>query len=205
MITVQRTLLLSLVAGLLLAACAAGTSPAPAGSLRLDTERSTLTATAIKNETKPVAVHFLGLAGWADPVSGTAELEIPLLSLASGDAARDANVRTLFFEADQSRFATARFRLEKVDADLGGLAGGQTVTAQAHGTLTLHGADLALEGPLSLHRDGRAVTATLGAGWSVAITRTSLVACLANLNQHCPQPHRVGNDVALGGTLVFVP
>ncbi|HTB34734.1 MAG TPA: YceI family protein [bacterium] len=200
-----RVFLPSLAAGLLMLACAGGHSPAPAGSLHLDAARSTLTATAIKNETKPVAVHFMGVSGWADPVSGTAELEIPLLSLATGDAARDLNVRTLFFEADQSRFATARFTVQKLDADLAGLAGGATVTTRAHGTLSLHGADLALEGPLSLWKDGGTVTATLGAGWSVAITRTSLVAALANLNQHCPQPHRVGNDVALSGTLVFVP
>ena len=192
-------------AGLLMLACADGKIPAPAGSLHLDAARSSLTATAIKNETKPVAVHFMGVSGWADPVGGIAVLEIPLLSLATGDAVRDLNVRTLFFEADQSRFATARFRLLKVDADLGGLANGITVTAQAHGTLSLHGADLALDGPLSLWKDGGAVTATLGTGWTVAITGTSLVAALANLNQHCPQPHRVGNDVALSGTLVFVP
>ena len=195
----------AVAAGLLLLACAAGQSPAPAGSLHLDADRSTLTATAIKNETKPVAVHFPGLSGWADPAGGVAELEIPLLSLATGDASRDFNVRTLLFEADHARFATARFRLAKVDADLGGLAGGLTLTAQAHGTLSLHGADLALDGPISLWKDGGSVTATLGQGWSVAITKTSLVAALANLNQHCPQPHRVGNEVALSGTLVFVP
>ena len=195
----------SVAAGLLLLACAGGKSPAPAGSLHLDAAHSVLTAIAIKNEVKPVPVHFAGLSGWADPISGTAELAIPLLSLATGDAARDTNVRTLFFEADQSRFATARFKLDKVDADLGGMASGQTVTAQAHGSLSLHGADLALEGPLSLWKDGGSVTVTLGQGWSVAITKTSLVAALANLNQHCPQPHRVGNDVALSGSLVFVP
>jgi polyisoprenoid-binding protein YceI len=192
-------------AGLWAGACAAPKPPIPAGSLRLDPERSSLTATAIKNEVKAVPVHFPGLSGWADAVLGTAQLDIPLASLVTGDPARDANVRTLFFEVGQAAFANARFRLNKVDADLGGLADGRTLTAQAAGVLSLHGADLALEGPISLARDGRTVTVTLGQGWSVAIDKTTLVQALANLNQHCPQPHRVGNVVALSGTLVFAP
>jgi polyisoprenoid-binding protein YceI len=191
---------------LILVACAAtGPVPGPA-ALKLDPSQSSLTATAIKNEVKPVAVHFPGLHGWADPSSGVAKLEIPLTTLSTGDLTRDFNVKTLFFETGKlADYGTAGFTLAKVDTTVSGLAEGTVVTAQGHGSLTLHGASLPLEGPLSFIRQGKSLRVHLGDGWVVAIDKTSLVEALANLNKNCPQPHRVGNAVAISGDLVFVP
>jgi polyisoprenoid-binding protein YceI len=190
----------------ILAACAAGEPGRGPSALKLDPKQSSLTATAIKNEVKPVAVHFPDLEGWADPSTGMAELEIPLTALSTGDLTRDFNVKTLFFETGKSSvFATATFKLSKIDTPVSGLAEGTVITAQGHGSLNLHGAELPLEGPLSFMRQGKALRVQLGDGWVVAIDKTSLVEALANLNKNCPQPHRVGNEVKISGNLVFVP
>jgi polyisoprenoid-binding protein YceI len=196
----------ALVLTLGIAACVGGTQGPGSGAWKLDSGRSTLTATAIKNESKAVPVHFPGLKGWADPSSGKARLEIPLTTLSTGDLARDANVRTLFFEVDKlASYGSAVFSLEKADADLSMVKEGAPIETQGHGTLELHGAKLGLDGPLAVAREGQSIRVTLGKAWVVEIDKTSLVQALANLNKNCPQPHRVANDVALSGDLVFVP
>jgi hypothetical protein len=106
-----------------------------------------------------------------------------------------------------SSYATADFKVEKIDADVSGLAQGAalTITTQAHGTLTLHGAELELSGPVQMAAEGKTITATLLDGWVVHIDQTNMTRCLARMNRLCPQPHVVANDVPLTGTLVFVP
>jgi len=190
----------------LLAACA-GSCPAPgAAALILAPAQSSITATAIKNETKAVPVRFPGLSGWADPLSGTARLTIPLATLSTGDPARDSNVRTLFFEVGKATgYDQAQFSLNGVEGDLAKLGDEQSLTATAKGSLALHGASLDLQGLLVFSRQGSAWTVVLGDGWTVPIDKTSLVDALANLNKNCPQPHRVGNLVSLSGHLVFLP
>jgi polyisoprenoid-binding protein YceI len=202
----KKTLLAVAAALLLAAACAAPkVAPAPSGALKLDTTLSTLTAVAIKNESKEVPVHFTGLIGWAG-LDGKGELFIPLGGLQTGDPARDQNVKTLFFEVGKAAsFAGATFKLGSVDADLAKLAEGQTLTAKALGSLLLHGASVPLAGDLAFTRQGKAISAVLGKGWAIEIDQTTLVGPLKELNANCPQPHRVGNTVALKGTLVFVP
>lgn len=202
----RKFLVLALPLALLAGACAGPQTPPPATALKLDTTQSSLTATAIKNEVKSVAVNFPGLKGWADPASGSAELQIPLNTLSTGDLTRDANVKNLFFEVGKLESnGSATFKLAKVDLNFSSLADGATVTAIGHGSLSLHGADVALEGPLSFARQGQSIKVHLLDGWAVAIDKTSLVEALANLNKNCPQPHRVGNEVKLSGDLVFMP
>jgi polyisoprenoid-binding protein YceI len=203
-----RTKFLYFIPGMaLLALACVGPQHGPGpGALKLDPAQSTLTATAIKNGVKPVAVHFPGLSGWADPSAGTAELAIPLATLATGDLTRDYNVRTLFFEVGKlASYATADFTLDKVDADVSALQAGVAVSTLGHGTLELHGASLHLDGPLEIVKDGPSIKVVLGKGWVVAIDKTSLTQALVNLNKNCPQPHHVGNDVTLSGELVFNP
>jgi len=173
------------------------------GRLALDPAASTLKAVALKNESKEVALAFPGLSGWAQ-ADGTAELNIPVDTLSTGDAARDANLKQLFFElAKDAGFAKARFTLAKVDADLKGLQSGQTVQGKGEGALSLHGNSVALSGPLSFSRKGGVLTVTLGEGWQVLIDQTNFVEPLKTLNKNCPQPHRVGNVVKIQGSLAF--
>lgn len=202
----KKSLWMALAGLAFAAACAAPkTLPAPAGALKLDPAQSNLTAIAIKNEVKEVPVHFGGLSGWAS-LDGKGDLQIPLGSLSTGDVARDQNVKTLFFEIGKAAaFASARFQLSSVAADLGKLEEGRTTTALALGSLNLHGASLPLSGPLSFVKEGKTLRATLEKGWSIAIDQTTLGQPLKNMNANCPQPHHVGNSVALTGTLVFEP
>lgn len=202
----HQNLLLALPLALLCGACACPSSGPSSNALKLDDSQSSLTATAIKNESKAVPVHFPGLKGWADASNGSAELRIPLTTLSTGDLTRDANVKTLFFEVDKlAANGLATFKLNKVDADLSHLAEGVSVTAQGHGSLSLHGAGLDLDGSLTFVQQGKGIKATLGDGWVVPIDKTSLVEALANLNKNCPQPHRVGNSVKISGDFVFMP
>jgi polyisoprenoid-binding protein YceI len=193
--------------GLLMAlalALGCGQKPlASVGRLSLDPAASNLKAVALKNESKEVALSFPGLKGWAQ-ADGQAELSIPVSALSTGDTARDANLKELFFElAKDAGFGQASFKLSKVDADLKGLASGQSAQAKGEGSLSLHGNSVALSGPLSFSRQGGTVTVVLGEGWQVLIDQTNFVEPLKTLNQHCPQPHRVGNVVKIQGTLVF--
>ena len=198
-----RTYLGALAVGLVALACAAPKTLGQAGRLSLDSKASSLSAVAIKNGKVPVKVDFPGLKGWAQP-SGQAELSIPLSELSTGNEPRDANVKNYFFELGKvADFATATFRLSKLDADISGLADGQSLSATAQGSLSLHGASVDLSGPLAFARKGRSVTVSLGDGWAVLIDKTSLVEPLKNLNKNCPQPHNVGNEVKLQGSLVF--
>lgn len=199
----DRIILGALAVAVAAAACAAPKSLDRAGRLELDPVASSLSAVAIKNGTVPVTLKFPGLQGWAD-ASGLAELRIPLGTLSTGDAARDQNVKSLFFEVEKlADYSSATFKLTKVDASLAGLADGQSLSATAQGSLSLHGASVDLTGPLGFARKGRSLTVSLGEGWAVLIDKTSLVEPLKNLNKNCPQPHNVGNEVKLQGSLVF--
>jgi hypothetical protein len=188
---------------LLTAGLCQGATP---GKLHLDAVHSTLTATALKNGKKEVPVHFPGLKGWADLTAGTAKLVIPLKTLSTGDVTRDYNVKTLFFEVSKlAAYSKATFKLEKVDADLSHLGAAAPISTLGHGSLTLHGASLALDGPLVFTRKGDAVIVDFKEPWIIAIDKTSLVEALAHMNKNCPQPHHVANDVKITGELVFVP
>lgn len=199
----KSALVTGALAAALMVGCVSNKPLNTVGRLTLDTAHSNLSAVAIKNEKVPVDVKFPGLSGWAE-ASGQAELTIPISSLDTGNPERDTNIKDLFFEvAKKAAFGSASFKLDKIETDLSTLKSGQIVTAKGSGSLSLHGASLDLSGLLTFARKGNSVTVTLGEGWEIAINKTSLVQALKNLNKHCPQPHRVGNVVKLGGTLVF--
>jgi polyisoprenoid-binding protein YceI len=200
----KKSVLLGLAAvGGLLAACAAPEPLSKLGRLNLDAAASTLSAISVKNDTVEVPVAFSALQGWAE-ASGKAEIRIPLASMSTGNEGRDANIKKWFFELDKAAgFATATFTLTSLDADVSTLADGQRLSLNARGTLALHGASSELAGPLTLSRQGKTLTVTLGEGWAVLIDKAGMSKPLKALNQNCPQPHKVGNAVKLKGSLVF--
>lgn len=210
----KKTLYGSLLAaslGMIVLACAPRQSrtltPAPAGALLLDGAASSLTATAIKNETIPVAVAFPKLTGWvslAPALKG--ELSIDIAALTTGNPGRDQNIAELFFETLKSTSnQSALFRMRGVKDGAFSLKDGEEGSVDVSGTLSLHGGSVVLSGPLLVKRVGAAYTATLGVGWKLNIPTAGMSAALANLNKLCPQPHRVGEDVALAGRLNFGP
>lgn len=171
--------------------------------LELDPAASNLSAVAIKNESVKVALEFRGISGWASP-DGTAGLSIPLDKLETGDAARDSNLKSIFFEVGKhAAFGSAAFDLDKVQDLVAGMKDGQSLSTRGEGILSLHGAQLGMGGPLNISRKGNTVTVDLAEGWTILIDRTSLGAQLKRLNKLCPQPHRVGNLVTVHGKLVF--
>lgn len=198
----------ALASGALVSALALGcVSSKPLGTmgrLTLDPAKSTLSAVAMKNESVPVTVKFPGLSGWAD-ASGQAELSIPISSLDTGNPARDANIKDLFFEvAKKAAFGSATFKLKATDAPVGALKGGQSLATRGEGVLSLHGAEISVAGPLTLKREGKLLKVDLGEeGWTILIDKSGMTTPLKNLNKHCPQPHRVGNKVVVKGTLAF--
>jgi polyisoprenoid-binding protein YceI len=199
----MKTILTAVATLGLAAACAAPQPLAKVGPLHLDTAASSVVAVAVKNGKVEVPVTFSGLQGFAQ-ADGKVEIRIPVGSMSTGNDVRDGNVKKFFFELDKvADFATAVFTLQSLDADVSGLKDGQTLSAGAKGSLSLHGAAVDLAGPLTFSRKGKTLTVTLGEGWAVLIDKTSLVEPLKNLNKNCPQPHVVGNEVKLKGTLVF--
>jgi polyisoprenoid-binding protein YceI len=199
----KHALLSTLAAATLLAACTGSAPKKSTGRLSLDAANSTLSAVAMKNESVPVTLKFPGLSGWAQ-ASGQAELDIPLGTLETGDPARDANIKSLFFEvAKSAAFGSATFKLTATDQPVGALADGQTLATRGEGRLSLHGSEISLAGPLNFARRGGALTVDLDEGWTLMIDRSSLLPQLKTLNENCPQPHRVGNTVLIKGTLVF--
>lgn len=200
----KQKMMLAGLGSLVCLSLACGQKPlSTVGRLSLDPAASKLSAVSLKNESKEVALNFPGLSGWAE-ASGKAELDIAVDKLMTGDEARDANLKTYFFElAKDAGFAKAHFTLGKVDADLDAMKAGQPLSTKGQGMLSLHGAGILLSGPLTFTRKGKTVSVTLEDGWQILIDQTNFVAPLKALNKNCPQPHRVGNAVKLKGTLVF--
>ena len=190
---------------LLTALLALGAITAHAGAVYvLDAASSTLVAAALKNETKTVEVKFPALSGGLDFSSGKAKVSADLKGLSTGDAGRDSNVQTYFFEvAKKVSFGTATFSWKGKPADWKYLKAGEAKSVTLTGTLELHGKKSPLSGPasLSLLADGSYKASF--SGWIVDISKVKLAGTLAAMNKICPQPHRVANEVKLRGDLVF--
>src|SRR5580700_837965 len=92
--------LLWIPAALLLSSCQSGggTASSSPKALLLDKAHSSLSAVALKNESKEVTVNFTNLDGSLvlSPFKG--DLKIGIDTLSTGDATRDANVKNYFFE-----------------------------------------------------------------------------------------------------------
>ncbi len=182
-------------------------TPAPVGALLLDSAASSLTATAIKNETVPVAVAFNGLKGWVSLApSLRGQLSVDIASLNTGNEERDKNIASLFFEVAKAvSHQSALFQLRAAKEQALNLTDGQEAEIAVVGTLSMHGRQTELNGLLKVKRLGAVYTASLGDAWKINIPAVGMASTLVNLNKLCPQPHRVGADVTLAGILTFRP
>jgi polyisoprenoid-binding protein YceI len=199
-----RLLCLALALGVLSCKSSAPQAKAAPGDLVLDAAHSKLSAVAMKNESKAVELRFPELKGSLSLSPLSARVEASIEKLETGDKLRDQNVKTFFFDTAFAANKTAEFNLTKLDGDLAGLKEGQGFPMRGQGTLALHGARLALSGPLTITRlAGGGYSASFKDLWVVNIKDAGMLEQLANLNKNCPQPHRVGLNVALQGELVF--
>lgn len=142
---------------LVLLACAGssfGTKPKLSpGVWSLQDDASDIFFVGIKNNAVGVTGVFGTLSGTFDSRAGTAQVEVKIASLFTNDTARDANIRTQFFE--EAKFPTARFsvanlpQLERLPAE------GETRDYDLSGTLELHGTKLPLVVPVRVtHENG---------------------------------------------------
>ena len=202
----KKILIVTACAFLLSCKSGAPVAKVDAGTLVLDKAHSKLTAIAMKNESKAVELHFPDIDGTLSLSPFKARVNVSIDSLDTGDKTRDKNVKTLFFELAQSAMnGKASFELTKLEGDLASLKEGESFPMKGSGTLSLHGAQVALSGPLNVMRmGGGSYRATFSSLWKVNIKDLGMLEPLANLNKNCPQPHRVGLDVALQGELVYV-
>ncbi len=168
---------------------------------KLDASASTLTASALKNESVTVAVKFPALTGSLDPATGKASVTADLKSLETGNPARNTNIETLFFEvAKKAAYGSATFTWK---GNVSALTAGTPLDVTLTGELKLHGTKTKIGGPatVSLLADGSYKASF--SGWKLDIDALKLSGPLAAMNKICPQPHRVANEVGLKGDLVF--
>lgn len=198
---------LMMLAAVLLLSCKSGspTAKGEAHSYVLDAGKSRLSAIAMKNETKAVELRFPSLDGSLELSPLKATVNAAIDKLETGDKTRDSNVKTLFFEvAKSAAFGKAQFVLSRLEGDLAGLKVGDSFPMKGSGTLGLHGASVNLSGPLNVTRLKNGYSANFSSLWTVNIKDAGMSEMLDNLNKNCPQPHRVGLNVALQGELIFV-
>lgn len=142
---------------LVLLACAGSSfgtnSKLSPGVWSLQDDASDVFFVGIKNNAVGVTGVFGTLSGTFDSRAGTAQVEVKIASLFTNDSARDANIRTQFFE--EAKFPTARFsvanlpQLELLPAE------GETRDYDLSGTLELHGTKLPLVVPVRVtHENG---------------------------------------------------
>jgi len=205
MMTTMKTLALAALA-LGLASCKCPNPAAKAMApmaYKLDAAHSQLSAVAIKNEVKPVALKFPDLEGGLDAKPFKALLSARLDTLDTGDKGRDANVRNFFFEIAKTGNDRAMIEVTEIGADLDVLKDGASLATTAKGKLSMHGSSLEISGPLQISRKGSTLSVSFKDAWTINIKSMGMLDALANLNKNCPQPHRVGLDVKLSGELVF--
>jgi polyisoprenoid-binding protein YceI len=193
-----------LILAILAAGLAHGLLADSAAVWKLDASASTLTASALKNESVTVAVKFPVLSGELDPATGKATVTADLKGLETGNPARNTNIETLFFEvAKKAAFGQASFSWKGKPADLAALKVGAPVAVTLTGQLLLHGSKTKLSGPATLSvLDNGSYEASFS-DWKLDIKALKLAEPLAAMNKICPQPHRVANEVGLKGDLVF--
>lgn len=141
------------VTALALASAVACSSVLPGESTyRLIPAESAIHFVGIKNNAVGVTGSFASLDGSYDAQRGTGVVEVQLASAVTGDAARDENLRTHFFEA--ASFPLARFEVSGL-AQSALPAAGESMRTELSGTLALHGASAPLKVPVEVTRDGR--------------------------------------------------
>jgi len=123
------------------------------GTWRLVPAESAIHFVGIKNDAVAVPGSFSSLEGVFDSAKRSGYVEVKLGSAETGNAARDENIRTAFFEA--AKFPLARFDVAGLPAPEALPAPGTSTKLELSGTLALHGASLALRIPAQVSRDAQ--------------------------------------------------
>lgn len=85
------------------------------------------------------------------PALSSAQFDVALSSLSTGNALRDSNMRRLALQTDT--FPAATFRLTRIVLPAALAPAGRAVRALAQGTLTLHGVTRAIAVPIVITRE----------------------------------------------------
>lgn len=140
---------LVLAGALALAGCYDFEQFAPANQTwRLVPSESAIHFVGIKNNSAGVLGSFTSLDGAVDGAKHSAFVDVKLASTDTGNAPRDENIRTHFFEA--AKFPVAHFEIAKLPEMDGSL---QDVRAEVSGVLSLHGASVPLKVPVRASLD----------------------------------------------------
>ncbi|HKJ89462.1 MAG TPA: YceI family protein [Gammaproteobacteria bacterium] len=133
---------------ILLALALLAVSLPSAAAWQLDNQRSSLYFVSIKKNDVAEINHFSHLAG--EYHKGRAKLSIDLSSVETGIDIRDKRVRQHLFEVN--RFATANVTMEVPEQRVAELTAGNSLTLDAHATLSLHGTEKKLPTTLEVTR-----------------------------------------------------
>ena len=119
--------------------CAAALALAASGlnALEMDSSRSTLNITSVKNDRFAELFTFKKVAGSIDDASGKATIEIALDSINSGIEIRDERMRKYLF--DTAQYKTANFVADVDLESVSALKAGEQQAVELKGELTLNG------------------------------------------------------------------
>lgn len=151
---IRKFLLPALLLGVSLLSACSGTKR----GIPLDSEKSKVEFIAVKDDAKQVPGTFRSKAGFFKFTSAAegeelqGEVTVDLSTLDTKNAARDFNIRTIFFETEKNpAFKTAKFqingKLSRKDIPIGG------GTFNLQGNLELHGKSVPLTVPVMVNAD----------------------------------------------------
>ena len=123
------------------------------GTWRLVPAESAIQFVGIKNDSAAVTGSFASLGGAFDSAKRTGWIEVKLGSADTANPERDENIRERFFEV--AKYPVARFDVTGLPPAEAFPAPGGAVRIEITGTLSLHGAALALHLPARVWRDGQ--------------------------------------------------
>ena len=129
----------------------AGASAPVSGVWLLVPAESSLWFVGIKNNAVGVLGSFTGMEGGFDVAKREGWLEVRVATLATGDPARDENLRVHFFDA--LSFPAARFSLTGIPSAAELPAVGASLSTTLEGKLLLHGAEHPLAIPVRVTRE----------------------------------------------------
>ena len=151
-------------------ACISISAPVDLGGLHqatptdftLRSDDSTIWFTGFKNGGVAVGGSFSGRTGGSDAAGRRGSVQVPIATLATGDAERDKNLMTHLFAAGEHPLA--RFEIQNVTGATGLPAGGERVVVQVEGSLSLRGQTIPLvvSARLTRERSDRLRVASLG-------------------------------------------
>ena len=118
---------------------------------RLVPAESSVQFLGFKDNSVAVAGHFVGLTGGVNIAAGTAWLNVHVSSVQTGDAERDKNIITHFFQADE--FPAAHLEISGLPESLEVLAVGSSERLEVKGKLSMHGHTVDIEFPVRMTRE----------------------------------------------------